>query len=377
MKIAHVTQHFLPIVGGQEVYIDNLNSVFQQAGWDTKVFQPSRGIRRSDVVNVPRIPKIGGVIPGSEPYIFNFFLRFGHLRQLDKSDVIISHYAFHAMPLRGLAKKTIILSHGVEWHLENMTWDDREHERRARACINDFVHVVNDTHYLRHLGIEAPPAQGFFTEIAPGKWFIPNCVDTSRFARTAGLPELKERPTILVPRQVCEDRGIHLAIEAFRKILDARPDYTLHILGRIRPGEYIERCRGLVKKLSLSDRVIFQDHVSNGTMSDYYSSSHLTLIPTIRREGTSLSALESMSCGTATVSTNVAGLRDLPCVQCDPDADSVAKSVIETLYDREKIGDAQSMTVRQSFSFVNWADAWCRVIRQVAGSQSEANWPAG
>ena len=247
-----------------------------------------------------------------------------------------------------------------------MTWDDREHERRARACINDFTHVVNDTHYLRHLGIDAPPAQGLFTEVSPGKWFIPNCVDTSLFTRTPGLPELKARPSILVPRQVCEDRGIHLAIEAFRRILDARPEYTLHLLGKIRPGEYIERCRALVKRLGLSERVVFQDHVSNGTMADYYSSSCLTLIPTIRREGTSLSALESMACGTATVSTNVAGLRDLPTVQCNPDADSVARAVLETLDRREEVASVQLAAVQRDFNILNWGTAWCRVINAVS-----------
>jgi glycosyltransferase involved in cell wall biosynthesis len=366
MKIAQVTQHYLPIVGGQEVYIDNLNRVFRDAGWEAEVFQPSRSIQRSDVVNVRRIPKIGRLISGSEPYVFNFFLRLGHLRRLDTADIIISHYAFHAPPLRRLAKKTIILSHGVEWHLENMTWDDREHERRARAYFDEFPHVVNDTHYLRHLGFEAPPATGFFTEVAPGKWFIPNCVNTSVFTRTTGLPELTARPSILVPRQVCEDRGIHLAIEAFKNILYVHPEFTLHILGKIRPGEYIERCKELAKKLGVSKRVVFQDHISNGTMADYYSSTCLTLIPTIRREGTSLSALESMACGTPTVSTNVAGLRDLPTIQCNADADSVATAVVETLERREEIAAAQTAAVQRDFNIVNWGEAWRRVIQSVS-----------
>lgn len=366
MKIAQVTQHYLPIVGGQEVYIDNLNGVFRKAGWQTRVFQPARSIRRPDVVNVFRLPKAGAVIRGCEPYLFNFFLRLGHLRQLDEADVIISHYAFHALPLRSLAHKTIVLSHGVEWHLEEMSWDDREHERRARACFDDFVHVVNDTHYLRHLGLEVEPGQGLFGEVAPGKWFIPNCVDTERFSRTAGLPELLARPSLLVPRQICEDRGIHLAIEAFRHILDARPELTLHLLGKIRPGPYIERCRALVQRLGLTDRVVFQDHVGNATMADYYSSSLLTLIPTLRREGTSLSALESMACGTATICTNVAGLRDLPAVHCAPDAPSLARAVLETLPERERIGAEQAAVVRRDFNLENWGQAWCRVLRSVA-----------
>lgn len=366
MKIAQVTQHYLPMFGGQEVYVDNLRKVFLAAGWENRVFQPSRGVHRSDVTNVLRVPKVGRLIHGIEPYLFNLFLRLGPLGQLSEADVIISHYAFHAPPLARLAEKTIVLSHGVEWHLEEMTWDDREHERRARWAFYRFTHVVNDTHYLRHLGIEAPPAAGFFAEVAPGKWFIPNCVDLEAFRRTEGLPELHARPRVLVPRQVVEDRGIHLAIEAFHSIAKAEPDLVLHVLGKIRPGPYIRKCRDLVQRLGLTDKVIFQDHVQNGTMADYYSSSAITLIPTLRREGTSLSALESMACGTATVSTNVAGLRDLPTIQCDPTAEAVAEATLRALADRESIARVQLEQVRSTFNIQNWAAAWKRVVERVS-----------
>lgn len=349
--------------------MDNLSKVFRAAGWENRVFQPSRGVRRSDVTTVPRIPKIGRLINGIEPYLFNLFLRFGPLARLAEADVIISHYAFHAPPLAALARKTIILSHGVEWHLEKMTWDDREHEKRARWARDRFVHVVNDTHYLRHLDIPVPAGQGFFQEVAPGKWFVPNCVDSQVFRRTKGLPELLASPRVLVPRQVCEDRGIHLAIRAFRLIVDVVPELTLHILGKIRPGPYIGFCRDLIRSLGLSAKVIFQDHVENGTMVDYYSSSAVTLIPTLRREGTSLSALESMACGTATVSTNVAGLRDLPTTQCEPTEESVAAAILRTYPIRESVGTEQSKIVRDTFNLENWAAAWKQVVSTVTAGE--------
>ena len=101
-------------------------------------------------------------------------------------------------------------------------------------------------------------------------------------------------------------------------------------------------------------------------MPDYYSSALVTLIPTLRREGTSLSALESMACGIATVSTNVAGLADLPTVQCEPNETAVAQALQDTLRKRTEIGLSQQATVRRIFNIENWAHAWLEVIRSVA-----------
>ena len=370
MKIAQVTQHYLPVIGGQEVYIENLLRVFREAGIESEIYQPDRGVRRGDVITVPRVKGLGRLVHGSEPYVFDFFLWLLKLRRLSRADLIIAHYAFSAWPLRRFAKKTIILSHGIEWHLENMTWDDRIHDRIARERLDAFPHVVNDTHYLRHFGYGTPPATGYFEEVAPRKWFIPNCVDTARFSRTSGLAEIKARNIILVPRQVTRDRGIDLAIRAFGAISSQHPALTLHVLGKIRHCEYYRGCLDLARALGIEKRVIFQDGIANDKMADFYSSALCTVIPTLRREGTSLSALESMACGTATISTDVAGLRDLPTVQSAPTPEALAAAMTDTLARREQIGAQQSAIVRNQFNLSNWSAAWLRVVRAVVGGNS-------
>lgn len=366
MKVAQVSQHYRPIIGGQEVYIENLQRVLAGAGIEGTVYQPDRGVAGADTVRVFRPRIIHRFIRGSEPYVFNVLLRLTQMGRLAEADVIIAHYAFSTWPLKRFARKTIVLSHGIEWYLENMSRDDKRHQRVAQACIEKFIHVVNDTHYLRHFGYATPAAQGFFTELAPGKWFIPNCVDTARFQATAGLPALKQRNVILVPRQLVVDRGIDLAIKAFKLLADENKELTLCLLGKKRRGAYIEYLVKLIKTLELEDRVFFEPDVENKRMPDYYSSALVTLIPTLRREGTSLSALESMSCGVATVSTNVAGLADLPTVQCDPNETAVAQALKDTLQKRTEIGIRQQETVRRVFNIENWANAWLRVIRSVA-----------
>jgi glycosyltransferase involved in cell wall biosynthesis len=222
------------------------------------------------------------------------------------------------------------------------------------------------------MGLAIEPGCGCFEEVAPRKWFIPNCVDVDHFRRTETIDELKNRKIIIVPRQITPDRGIDLAIRAFRLFLQTHADYYLYIVGKVSRGSevYFEECKDLVKKLGLEDRVVFTGFIQRSLMPYYYSSATLTLIPTVRREGTSLSALESMACGTATVTTNVAGLQDLPSIQANPIPADIAGKMIETIDNLSDISFDQCNKVRQVFNLSNWSKAWLRVIETVSARKA-------
>ena len=370
MKIAQVSTCYRPVIGGQEVYIKNLNGILSAAGHDSVVYQLHRGEKGPDVVGYPRIFGAARFIPGFENRWLNACVGVLRPRRLFHADAVISHYAIQARPLASVCKKTIILSHGVEWNVESQRSFDRLREENARWCLSRFPHVVNDTHYLRHLGIEAEPAKGYFTEIRPGKWFIPNCVDTAHFSPGAGLPEYIGKKMVLVPRQMVEDRGIHLAIEAFALLAKDDSQVEMCLLGKRWNGAsaYLQRLDTMIKDFKLQGRVYFRDPVSNFDMPPWYRSAWVTLIPTLRREGTSLSALESMSCGIATVSTNVVGLADLPTLQCEPNADALAQSLKDALRERELIGQDQRKIVAEVFNMQNWGQSWLAVLAQAARS---------
>lgn len=366
MKLAHITHCYKPVIGGQEVYIDNLQKTLLAEGIHGDVFQPHRGVKDAEIRQVFRMRVVPRFVPGAEAHLFNFFLNLFHGRELAHYDVIISHYALHAWAQRKHAHKTIVLSHGVEWHQENQTWDDKRRERSARKCFDLFPHVVNDTHYLRCHGLNAPAGERCFEEVAPRKWFIPNCVDTTRFCPGPGHASLKGRKVILVPRQMVADRGIDLAIKAFKHLSESDGDLELCLLGKRRAGPYIDFIDQLIIDLELSGKVYFEENVPNEEMPAWYNGSLMTLIPTLRREGTSLSALESMGCGVATVSTNVAGLADLPTVQCKPDEMALAEAMRKTIDARQVVGERQQQIVCETFNMKNWREAWLRVINTIA-----------
>lgn len=367
MKIAHISAHYRPIIGGQEVYISNLINVCQNAGHASRVYQLYRGERGDDATCYPRVPFLPRYIPDFERRWLNLMVAISQPSRLLDADAVISHYALQARALERIRHKTIILSHGVEWSLGNPKPHDQRCEEYARRCLTKFRHVVNDTHYLRVLGMSAEPRQGYFEEIAPGIRFIPNCVDTNLFKPGPGLPEFAGRKLILVPRQIVKARGIHLAIEAFQLISKKDTDVQMCLLGMRHKGarNYLARLKSSIERYKLANRVFFCDPVPNREMPPWYNSAAVVLVPTIEREGTSLSAIEAMCCARPTVTTRVAGLADLPSHQCAPTAESIASALLEALDNQEDLGSDQYNKAVTTFNLTNWSNAWLNVVESL------------
>lgn len=117
------------------------------------------------------------------------------------------------------------------------------------------------------------------------------------------------------------------------------------------------------KGLGLGGRVKFLGHISWDAMRNIYSEAGLCLIPSLYGEGTSLSALEAMASGVATISTDIGGLSDLPTIKCEPTASSLAEKILEVYPHKEEIGEWQRKVVQQEFSLDLWRQAWLKVVK--------------
>ena len=368
MQAVHLTQHYRPIVGGQEVYIRNLADVLREAGHNSLICQLNRGPKgvASDTTQVPRLPCMARFVTGFDSYQLAILAPIFCRKLLQQADAIIAHYAVSALCLNKFRRKTIVLSHGIEWQTEQMRLEDRVREGIARQAFSKYTNVSNDTHYLRHMGLPIQAGTSFFEQVAEGKWFIPNCVDTRQFTRMEGLSEFKNKRCIFVPRQITPDRGIDLAIKAFAILAKKDADVRLYIAGKVCGADYFRYLQGLACEAGVQSRVDFSPPIPNETMPAYYSSMAATLIPTLRREGTSLSALESMSCSTPTVSTNVCGLADLPTMQTVPEPEPIAEMLEHAISKGAAIGAEQARAVRETFNMERWANAWVTVLESVA-----------
>jgi glycosyltransferase involved in cell wall biosynthesis len=367
-KICNVTMHYSPVVGGQEIYIRNLNKILSKNNFNVSVLQRYTNHRTKSNTKIYFTSKIfrylqfllHPLIYNSGWFIFNFSLYF-YRKILKAHDIILCHYPFHYPPINW-HKKVLIISHGVLWSNKPKTLFDIYHKKVSKDLLNKNVFIVaNDTHFLREIGYKIEPSTGFFTEVIKNVWFIPNCVDTDVFKKNDSITKEK---IILVPRNIRLDRGIHLAIEAFSIFEKNNTDFKMLIVGS-GSGKYYNFCLKLVSDHKLEEKIIFVKHANHDEMVNFYNRSLVTLIPSLEKEGTSLSALESMSCGCATVVTSVAGLLDLPAYKTKLDAGIIAEDLDYVVNNSIKIASDQEKAVLEGFNIGLWEKAWLEIINEI------------
>jgi glycosyltransferase involved in cell wall biosynthesis len=116
----------------------------------------------------------------------------------------------------------------------------------------------------------------------------------------------------------------------------------------------------MVEELGLKKRVKFAGSLPRSQMRDVYLSAMMVVIFSTFREGTSLAALEAMSCGTPVVTSDIGGLKDLPSVKCD--SSQLADKIIDTLVNAKLIGARQREWVVKNHDFGKWKAFWLKQI---------------
>lgn len=370
MKIGQISKHYFPITGGQQTYIQNLIDVFAKNNIESNIFQPyAPGAQERDNVTVTspfsilhrldRFVQNNRFVQNISWSFFNLELRM-FKKKISEQDILICHYSFHYNAVKW-HKKVIVLSHGVLWSSRIRTRFDKTLRKldMSLKMNNQICIVANDTDFIRRIGVDVEEGKGYFEEIKKNIWFIPNCIDDTFFCPDSTIEKEK---VLLVPRNIREDRGIDLAIEAFGLFKEKFPEYKLKIVGGPTKGKYFEHCVALISFLNLSSSITFVGSCDWRLMRDHYRSATLTIIPSLEKEGTSLSALESMGCGTPVVGTNVAGLRDLPIVKADPDPKALSMKLVEALQNLDALALQQMNSVRTIFNIRNWEKAWMEVV---------------
>ncbi|MCX7598276.1 MAG: glycosyltransferase family 4 protein [Armatimonadetes bacterium] len=360
MRVLQVTYSYKPVKGGADVYAEDLAQVIRARGHEAWVIQkPPRPEDDPYVLCYPRtfmLLQPFWLLPTSLPLM---------VRQLSRFDVLVCHYPNYCLPALW-HPRVIGLSHGV-------TWDDRPAALRSRvkrawaqwAFRHCAKYVANDTFFLRQMGLQIAPGQGLFSEVAPGRWYVPNAVDTRIFCPGPPSAEAEKlQPFLLVPRNIYWNRGVHLAIEAFARLGQQAEGHRLAVVGSEGQSEAVAAAWEAVARNCLGDRVIFVGPRPREELVGWYRAAEVTVIPSLCGEGTSLAALESMACGTPVVSTDAGGLTDLPCVHVPTDAESLAAAMSEVLARRGEEAQRQMEAVRRDFTLERWAAAWTAVLEE-------------
>jgi len=370
MKIVHISTHFFPVNGGQQIYIqnmmhylDNFEHIVIQIGNKNTVYP-----QNVYPIYIPNILSYKAL----SFYAFNHFLdkKINELIKLKvinpKDDIFLSHYGFHYSVVKKYPN-VIVLSHGVEWDGPGNIFRKLYHIHRKlinKTILYDdgITLVANDRNFFESLGFKHIKESNYFTEISKNKWLLPNCVDNNKFKKINLNKKLLKDNSIIVPRNIVPQRGMDIVIESFASLVKIKKyeDYVLYIIGAKYDLGYYEELVKLVKRMGLENKVIFFGSVPHGMMPLIYNSAKLTIIFSLFREGTSLAALESMACGTPVITSDIGGLKELPTVKSTKD--KLPEVIMNTLSNYNYISKMQMDFTRKNYNMENWTKTWSAIL---------------
>jgi glycosyltransferase involved in cell wall biosynthesis len=360
LRIAQLTYSYKPITGGADAYAELLCRTLRERGHEVLVYQRAAG---TDDPFVRTAPGWQRRLRPRDFWLVPLWLR-GIRRELAAMDVLIAHYPNYCRAAEW-HPRLIGLSHGVTWDDAPGTWrSGRKRQMALDAFRRCRRYVANDTFFLREMGLRIGPGERPFEEIAPGRWFIPNCVDTSVFRPLTPLDDTSRPPVIIVPRNLYRNRGVHLAVAAFAEVAGDFPGYEMHVVGAVGQPAYAREVERQVAATGLASRVRFLGSVPWGEMAEAYSQAQACLIPSLCGEGTSLAALEAMACGVATITTDAGGLPDLPGIHCQPTASALACALRDVLPRWPGVGETQRQATVSGFHLGLWQTAWAKVVEE-------------
>lgn len=376
-KFIQFSNFFYPLVGGQERVVMDLASTMRSKGFECKVVQPLnfaiikdwkkfKRFQHENKIKVIALPTFALLfypllkllaLQRSSDWIkfinwvsFNFSLRL-YSYFADRCEVYMCHYHFLYDPLKKL--NPIIFSHGVEWQRPPKTLLDKLRVSKLELLIKSdkaslFV-IANDQDYLTEIKNIASDNTNVKSV------FIPNGVDTKLFTPSENLRNC-EAKSIAMVRNVRQDRGILEGIKAFEVFCkEVMKSYQLEIYGHYDVNStYFQDCLKEAQNC-LFGTVNFHGPISNEQLAAIYPTLYLTLVPSQSLEGTSLAALESMSCGVPCVATPVGGLNDLPVFRAKSKApEDLADAMRAVSLNYEEISRAQYRETMDNFSKFEW-----------------------
>ncbi|MFD7436368.1 GT4 family glycosyltransferase PelF [Streptomyces sp. NPDC059861] len=202
-----------------------------------------------------------------------------------------------------------------------------------------------------------------------------NGVDPAVFPPAGPEPQT---PTLSWAGRVDPIKDLETLVRAFALVRGRLPEARLRMFGGTpRGGEaYRERCEALAAELGHADAVTFEGRVDD--IKDAYAAGNVVMLSSIS-EGFPFTLIEAMSCGRATVSTDVGGVReavgDTGLVVPPRDPEAMAAAALELLGDfarRRAMGEAARLRVIEQFTLRKTIDTFRAIYHELATGPQES-----
>jgi len=113
---------------------------------------------------------------------------------------------------------------------------------------------------------------------------------------------------LLFAGRVVDIKGVHIAIEAVKEILEKNPGKSikLTIVGDTQDQEYYQQLKTLIDRLGINDSIIFEPSVKEDRLFELFQEHDIYLFPSLY-EPFSLTLIHALESGIPTVASNVGG----------------------------------------------------------------------
>jgi phosphatidylinositol alpha-1,6-mannosyltransferase len=165
---------------------------------------------------------------------------------------------------------------------------------------------------------------------------IPLGVDFDKFRKCAWGPPKRQGKTVLTVGAIKYRKGIHISLEAMKRVIERIPDVRYEIVGRIVDRSLYVCLRQFVDRNGLQKKVAFLGKVNEEELLARYQNCDVFLLTPVNQglhfEGFGLVYLEANACGKPVVASKgcgaeepvIDGYNGLLVPQADPDATAEA-----------------------------------------------------
>ncbi len=349
-------------VGGIQTYLSNLIDLIKDKGIAVSLYQTAD---YDFHVDVEGLDVYGYKLNKGENVPRALYEKCKEFLQED--DIIIFGTDFQI--IKTDCKRVIGIQHGISWDIPAFEIGQGKlaflkafcrktlNAWRRNKCIQKANNIVCvDHNFVNWYRAVVPYPQTNFT-------VIPNFTD---------IPEErvyinKDDVRIIFARRFFTYRGTRLFANVIERILKEHDNVYVTFAGEGPDEEYIRN------KFNGNEKVTITKYNSNESLK-IHKKHDIAVVPTVGSEGTSLSLLEAMASGCATVCSNVGGMTNIILdgfngIMFDPYNEDALYYAIKRLVkdenERNRIAKNGYTTARESFSLQIWRERWSKVIDDI------------
>ena len=332
MRIALCSDYFYPKIGGITTHIEGLARALEKRGhevfiitkkaeFDDKqlglnVIRLNSILKTSNVLDVPQTSELARKIKELKP------------------DIIHGHHAFSPISLlsisigRKLGIKTVLTNHSIQFlHDLDYLW------KPSSYVLFPYRKYINNADEIIAVSRAAAKFISYFT--SKRIEIIGSGINVNEFSPRVKIFDGK---SVLFVGRFTYRKGIHILLEAFKKVRQEVKDAHLTLVGS---GYFSSIVYLLIKTLNLEKSVSVLENVKREKLIEIYQSSHVFVLPSIYGESFGIVLLEAMASKTPIVASDIGGIKELikngktGFLVRKGDVEKLSEKIVELLLDKK------------------------------------------